>query len=101
MQDGVSVKGGGIRGGRKELRRGGLFIYERGRKDFGEILEYWTKWNLQCTGGLRRFWARRARISVDILGLGATSQQGGWFWGVLKSSIRFKLRKQEATSGSG
>jgi hypothetical protein len=53
-------------------------------------------------GGCWRFWARRARISVDILGLGATSRQGGWFWGgVLKSSIRSKLRKQAAASGSG
>jgi hypothetical protein len=25
----------------------------------------------QCTGGCWGFWARRARISVDILGLGA------------------------------
>ena len=45
-------------------------------------------------GGLQRFWARRARTSIDVLGLGVTSRQGGWFWGVLKSSIRFKLRKQ-------
>jgi hypothetical protein len=54
------------------------------------------QWNLQCTGGLRRFWARRARTSIDVLGLGVTSRQGGWFWGVLRSSIRFKRREQAA-----
>jgi hypothetical protein len=85
----------------------GGFIHSTRR----ENLEYWDRvslqWNLQCTGGLRRFWARRARTSIDVLGLGVTSRQGGWFWGVLKRSIRFKLRKQhqiqakEAASDSG
>jgi hypothetical protein len=28
------------------------------------------QWSLQCTGGLKRFWARRARTSIDVLGLG-------------------------------
>jgi hypothetical protein len=28
------------------------------------------QWDLQCTGGLKRFWARRARTSIDVLGLG-------------------------------
>jgi hypothetical protein len=53
---------------------------------------------LQCTGGggLQRFWARRARTSIDVLGLGITSRQGGWFWGVLRRSIRFKRREQAA-----
>jgi hypothetical protein len=50
MQDGVSVKEGGIRGG-KELRGGDWSFYERGERILGE-LEYWTEWNLQCTGGL-------------------------------------------------
>jgi hypothetical protein len=109
MQDGVSVKGGGIRG-EKGVERGWIFHFTRGRKDFGGSLEYWTEcnlqWNLQCTGGLRRFWARRARISIDILGLGTTSRQGGWFWGgVLRSKLKEQtkeaLRKQAATSGSG
>ena len=81
------------------------FIRGDGRRDFGgeiwSIGEWNLQWNLQCTGGLQRFWARRARTSIDVLGLGATSRQGGWFWGVLRSSIRFKLRKQAATSGSG
>jgi hypothetical protein len=40
----------------------------------GENLEFWDRvglqWDLQCTGGLRRFWARRARTSIDVLGLG-------------------------------
>jgi hypothetical protein len=73
------------------LRGDRFFILREGRKDFGESLEYWTEWNLQCTGGLRRFWARRARISIDILGLGATSRQGGWFWGGV---LRSKLKEQ-------
>jgi hypothetical protein len=42
-------------------------------------------------GGCWRFWARRARISIDILGLGATSRQGGWFWGGV---LRSKLKEQ-------
>jgi hypothetical protein len=91
------------KGGRKELRGDGFFILTRGEKGFWGSLEYWIEcnlqWNLQCTGGLQRFWARRARISIDILGLGATSRQGGWFWGgVLRSklkeasgTIRFRL----------
>jgi hypothetical protein len=79
-------------------------------KDYGgfilreESLEYWrVKLTVEFTvhRGLQRFWARRARTSIDVLGLGVTSWQGGWFWGVLKSSIRFKLRKQVAASGSG
>jgi hypothetical protein len=82
MQDGVSVKGGGIRGRKGVERWEGFYysFYERGERILGESLEYWAEWNLQCTGGCWRFWARRARISVDIIGLGATSQQGGWFW---------------------
>jgi hypothetical protein len=68
----------------------------------GESLEYWTvldrvnlQWNLQCTGGLRRFWAQRARISINILELGATSRQGGWFWGGV---LRKQVKEQAADS---
>ena len=39
---------------------------ERGVLGQREILQ----WDLQCTGGLKRFWARRARTSIDVLGLG-------------------------------
>jgi hypothetical protein len=83
------------------VERGDHSFYERGERILGENLEYWTvldrvnlQWNLQCTGGLRRFWARRARISIDILGLGATSRQGGWFWGGV-------LRKQAKGASCG
>jgi hypothetical protein len=39
MQDGVSVKGGGIRGG-NELRGGGFYsFYEKGEGILGESLE--------------------------------------------------------------
>jgi hypothetical protein len=79
------------------------YSFLRGRrKDWGEKLwsigEWILQWDLQCTGGLQRFWARRARTSIDVLGLGVTSRQGGWFWGVLRSSIRFKRREQAADS---
>jgi hypothetical protein len=32
--------------------RGIHSFYERGERILGESLEYWTEWNLQCTGGL-------------------------------------------------
>jgi hypothetical protein len=39
----------------------------------GENGEYWDRvsgqWDLQCTGA-EGFWARRARTSIDVLGLG-------------------------------
>ena len=50
----------------------GIFIHsffesgELGVLGQSEILQ----WDLQCTGGLKRFWARRARTSIDVLGLG-------------------------------
>ena len=51
-----------IRGDREKriLREGKLGGLE------SEILQ----WDLQCTGGMKRFWARRARTSIDVLGLG-------------------------------
>ena len=81
MQDGVSVKGGGIRGGKGVERRIHFFYSTRGEKGFWGRVEYWTEGGIySAPGGCWRFWAWRARISVDILGLGATSRQGGWFW---------------------
>jgi hypothetical protein len=44
----------------------------RVEKGFWESSEYWTEGGIySAPGGCWRFWARRARISVDILGLEA------------------------------
>jgi hypothetical protein len=40
------------------------------RGELGVLGRVGLQWDLQCTGGLRRFWARRARTSIDVLGLG-------------------------------
>jgi hypothetical protein len=64
-----------------ELRGDRFFILREWRKDFGgRALSIGQSGIYSAPGGCWRFWARRARISVDILGLGATSRQGGWFW---------------------
>ena len=40
------------------------------RGELGVLGRVGLQWDLQCTGGLRRFWAWRARTSIDVLGLG-------------------------------
>jgi hypothetical protein len=62
---------GGIREVEKE-DGGGISFYERG--ELGVMGRVKLQWDLQCTGGLQRFWARRARTSIDVLGLGVTSR---------------------------
>ena len=75
----AGVSEGGIRGGKEfggedvtgvgeEFRRAGHWQREIGSGIYN------------ASGGCWGFLARRARISVDILGLGTTSRQGGWFW---------------------
>jgi hypothetical protein len=43
-------------------------FYERG--DFGSIGTELVYSGIYSAPGLRRFWARRARTSIDVLGLG-------------------------------
>jgi hypothetical protein len=74
------VKGGGIRGGKGVERGMNYSFYERGERILGRAWSIGQSGIYSAPGGCWRFWARRARISVDILGLGATSRQGGWFW---------------------
>ena len=57
---------GGIREVEKDYE--GAFILREGRTwSIGRVS---LQCNLQCTEGLRRFWARRARTSIDVLGIG-------------------------------
>jgi hypothetical protein len=39
------------------------------RGELGVLGRVSLQWDLQCTGA-ERFWARRARTSIDVLGLG-------------------------------
>jgi hypothetical protein len=39
------------------------------RGENGSFGRVGLQWDLQCTGA-ERFWARRARTSIDVLGLG-------------------------------
>jgi hypothetical protein len=66
---------GGIREVEKDYGRG--FIHSTGGEKrilregkLGGLESEILQWDLQCTGGLKRFWARRARTSIDVLGLG-------------------------------
>jgi hypothetical protein len=68
---GVNVRGG--EGGIREVEKdyGGGFIHafdERG--ELGVLGELVYSGIYSAPGGLRRFWARRARTSIDVLGLG-------------------------------
>ena len=67
-------------------------IHSTGWGELGGLGRVKSTVELQCTGGLQRFWARRARTSIDVLGLGVTSWQGGWFWGVLRSKLKEKYK---------
>jgi hypothetical protein len=70
---------GGGEGGIREVEKdyeGDIHSFYGGEKrilregKLGGLESEILQWDLQCTGGLKRFWARRARTSIDVLGLG-------------------------------
>jgi hypothetical protein len=67
----VNVRGGegGIREVEKEYE--GIFIHafdERGSWEYWDRVKVYS--GIYSAPGLKRFWARRARTSIDVLGLG-------------------------------
>jgi hypothetical protein len=67
---------GGIREVEKDYGRGIHSFYEMGRREFyergklGGLESEIYSGVYSAPGGLKRFWARRARTSIDVLGLG-------------------------------
>ena len=63
----------GGEGGIREVEKddgGDSFMHSTRGENWSFGTQWSLRWSLQCTGGLKRFWARRARTSIDVLGLG-------------------------------